>query len=299
MKSRKVGYYVAHLYDLGTNPYKTKYFGVKEFPSEEMLELAKLQFKKNNSKINKLYRLSKTLESYDDEGKREILQSIDKRSPPEEMTMKINHKSTLTLNLDSGTGNTTAILGSSKQGKSTAMMYIYDKYYKGSKWISTLYTANPHSFGGNSFVNKRLIIFPGFENKVIMGEKIINQNCDNKYNFVNMFDDLISLNHKKTINNLILTYRNSNISTIISTQYVKLLSKMSRSNFNNMLLFSFNTDEATEDVIKIFLRGVFRQMGLKTMAQMLEFYKKNTGNFKFMNLQPSTGQLSFHRLKLD
>ncbi len=299
--NRKVGYYTAEKYDLGINPYNTKYFGKKEFPTEVMLDKAKLAFKEANKKKNKLYRLNKTIESYDEEAKINILETLHKDNiltTEEEITMKIRLKKTLDLQLDKNTGNTTCIIGSSKQGKSTLMMFIYNKYYSSNRWITTLYTDSPQSFGGNELINNRLIIFPGFEPRTIRGEKLINQNCSNKYKFCNLFDDIISVRHKNELNKMILTYRNSNMSTVICIQYSNLLAKMTRGNYNNILLFQQNTDEATSVVIKTFLRNVFRQLGLKTMPEMIEFYKMHTGNFKFMYYIPNTEQLTFHRLNL-
>ncbi len=275
-------YYVAELYDKGTkSPYKTKYFGMKEFPTEESVLVARRMFKAENKKNNRLYRLKKLK----DEEPLEVDEIINDDHIPIEIT-------DFELKLDRNTGNTTAIIGSSKAGKSTLMMHIYKKYYK--RFITTLYTMNPHSFGGK-VDDRNLIIFGGYEDKVIKAEKLINQNCNNKYNFCNLFDDLIGLNNKTLINNLILTYRNSNMSSVICIQYSNLLSKMTRANFNNILLFRFNTDEAIEVVIKTFLRNALKKMGVK---DMIEFYKLHTSDFSFMYYIPSTEELSFHKLNL-
>lgn len=210
--------------------------------------------------------------------------------------LKMARNSTFNLSLDDDTGNTTAILGSSKQGKSYAMMYIYKKYYSKRNWITTLYTLNPQSFGGSKFKDNRLIIYPGFISKAIESQKYLNECSNNKYDFCNLFDDLISINHNKLINNLILTYRNSKISTVICMQYSNLLSKMSRANFNNVLLFQFNTDEAIEVVIKTFLKSKLKDImgGRPTMANMVKFYKDHTGDYKFMHYVPATNELTFH-----
>src|SRR3972149_9890946 len=130
------------------------------------------------------------------------------------------------------------------------MTKIYQKYYSSGKWITTLYTQSPQSFGGiNSVKSSNLIIFPGFDNKVILCERLINRGTDNKYNFCNMFDDQINIRDNKIINDSILTFRNSNMSTVLCIQYSNLLSKMSRANYNNILLGKLNTDEAIEVAI--------------------------------------------------
>lgn len=201
------------------------------------------------------------------------------------------------LHLDKNTGNSTVLIGSSKVGKSTLMMHIYNIYYSKSKFITTLYTSNPQSFGGFDKINRNLIIHKDIEEKVIKGQKLINEECNNKYNFVNMFDDILTLNRKTLINNLVLTYRNSMMSTVICMQYSNLLSKMSRANFNNVIMHQLLTDEAIEVVIKTFLRSNLKKR-LKTnnLQDMIQWYKKNTNDHKFLYYRPDLDELTIHKL---
>lgn len=129
-------------------------------------------------------------------------------------------------------------------------------------------------------------------------EKFINTNCDNKYNFCNMFDDIINLKDNKLINDLILSFRNSNMSTIISLQYPRLLSKLQRNNINNVLIFGFNNDEIIVDVINYWLKGFFINLECKTEVEQIEFYKKMTNDYGFIYVSLLHNHISFHRLKL-
>lgn len=233
------------------------------------------------------------------------LKLIESRPKPTELVLiqgsdPFKVHTSLNLKLDPGTGNTTFILGASKAGKSTTLMWIYDKYYANRKYISILFSINKHIKLYKK--HKLLLKCPSFNKqseKLVMMEKYINMKCNNKYHFVNMFDDILNVRHNKLLNNLILTYRNSNISSLVSLQYSNLLSKQARSNINNVLLFSFgSSDEAIEVAIRTFLRGIFTRLGYKTISDQLSLYRQLTQNHGFIYLHPSSGHFSVHRLNL-
>lgn len=203
----------------------------------------------------------------------------------------IRTSSNINLKLDKGTGNTTCILGSSKKGKTTLLMKLYDKYYK--KDITTLFSVNTQIYKKKGLIIKE----PDSIKEVIDAQLDIQKGTDNHYKFCDMFDDVINLK-KDIVNNLILTYRNSNISSIISLQYGFLLSKMIRANANNFIFFGFNSDEAIEDIIKLFFKSHFSKLGYKKLAEQVDFYKKVTKNHGFIYLHPASDSISFHRLKV-
>lgn len=201
------------------------------------------------------------------------------------------------LRLDGNTGNTTFILGSSKMGKSTAIMHIYDKYYSEKQFVSILWTANPQIalYKGH----KKLIVagkWNADSEKVIRDEKRIQTKTKNTYKFLNMFDDVINVRNNTLLDNLILTYRNSKMSSIISLQYSNLMSKCSRANCNNILAFGFNTDESIEVVIKTFLTGYLKSIGVPKLPDQINWYKAVTSDHGFIYIKPADGIVSFHRL---
>lgn len=218
------------------------------------------------------------------------------RLPPEELP-GVQHKKSLTLKLDEGTGNSTVLLGSSKAGKSTTMMYLFRRHYGGADFISVLYASNPQIglYAGKDRVGKRLITVTGYDPRLIRMARAINRGADNKYKFCFMLDDIIDQRQDKTLAELILTLRNSNISSMVCLQYSNLLAKMSRSNVNNILLFRFNSDESIEIAIAQFLRSHFRRLGVPP-DQMVAFYKSVTADHGFIYVHPSTDTISFHRL---
>lgn len=207
------------------------------------------------------------------------------------------------LEIPDETGRTMAILGSSSRGKTNLFKYIYKNHYSGKKWISTIYTRNPH-------VVKRLRglkVHVGFgeeEERVIKAEQLINSECLNsdgmsKYNFFNAFDDLIKVSSSSTFQDMILTYRNANISTCVLMQYSNLLSKMTRGNFNYLFFFRFNTDEAIEVVVKSFLGSMFKQKyKVRLLADQIKLYKKLTENYRFIFLDQLNDKISIHKVPL-
>jgi hypothetical protein len=210
------------------------------------------------------------------------------------------------LKLDPGTGNTILVFGSSKSGKSTALMHIYDRYFapegtrpKGEDYISTLWTNSPNIplyQGHNGLIigNK----FDKTAESLIKMEKKINASTENRYKFLNIYDDIIEVRHVKLINAGMLYYRNSNMSQIVSLQYSNLLSKMSRGNAHNILAFNMLSTEATELIVKTYFSSVFRDMGIKGLADQVSFYKAMTKDHGFLYLRPKDNKVTFHKIKL-
>lgn len=216
---------------------------------------------------------------------------------PVEAPHDVEVKRSITLNLDPGTGNSTVLLGSSKAGKSSTMMYLYRKQYGGADQISVLFASNPQIplYAPKDRETKRLITVTGYDPRLIKLARAINRGAGNKYQFMFMLDDIIDQRQDKMLAELILTLRNSNISSMVCLQYGNLLAKMSRSNVNNVLLFRFNNDEAIEIVVAQYLGSHFRKMGIPP-DNMVAFYKRVTADHGFIYIHPASDAISFHRL---
>lgn len=206
----------------------------------------------------------------------------------------------LKLKLDPKTGNSTCIFGSSKRGKSSLLMHIYNKYYRNDKdFISTLFSINSHIsiYGGDNKLLKSNC-FNTRSEKYIKLQKYINGKTKNKYKFLDMFDDIIDMKYTKLINQLILTYRNSKISTIMCLQYGYLLNKMNRANVNNVIIFGANSNEAIQDLITTFLKPYFVRLGYKNYDEQIALFKYVTDNYGFFYIHPLSDSISFHRIIL-
>lgn len=203
------------------------------------------------------------------------------------------------LKLDGRTGNTMYVIGSSKRGKSTAIMKIYDKYYADTKSISILWTVNPQA--GVYRKHRKLIVADKFDKEseqLIQDQQRIQKRTKNEYKFLNIFDDILHVRGSKLMENLIMTYRNSNISSIISMQYSNQLQKNCRANVNNVLLFGMNTDEGIEVVIRTYLTGYLKRIGITKMPDQVNWYHKMTADHAFIYVKPADNLVSFHRFDL-
>lgn len=201
--------------------------------------------------------------------------------------------SEINLKLDAGTGNSTVLLGSSKAGKTTLMMQLFSKYYSGKDFISVLFAENAQIdlYKGK----KRLVQANCYEPGLIKMAHFIQKQTNNAYKFCFMLDDIVDKRDDKTLKKLVLSLRNSDISSIVSLQYTNLLAKNSRANVNNIILFRFNNQEAIDLAINQFLKAHFRRLGVAP-DDMVDFYKSMTADHGFIYLHPASDSISFHRL---
>lgn len=274
------------------------------FESDEKLTEHIRKLQKEQREKNRLTRLDIKRKQFEDFNKKlsEDMKNAATICIEPEMSIEkyVDVSDKFKLKLDKKTGNTCCIIGSSKQGKSTLLMKIYDdEYSDDKKFISTLFTINPQI--GLYKHHKNLLLsgcFNAKSEKYIKLQKYINTKTKNEYKFLNMFDDVIDMKHTKLINELILTYRNSNISSIISLQYGYLISKMNRANVNNVIIFKSNSNEAIQDVINVYLKPYLVKMGFKTFEDQMKIYKHVTDNHGFFYIHPASDTITFHRLKL-
>lgn len=294
---KNVTFYDAERKDTKGSGYYSKKFNMSKLTEEEYNDKVKT-IRDEQKKRNALYKEKKN------EEKKEQTKVMIGEKQSHEIVTRINPnlptiRNEIDLKLDENTGNTTVLLGSSKMGKSTLLMHLYDKYYSSKEFISILFSINPHI---NIYKDHKNLIQCNTFNKdtetLIKEQKYINVKCKNKYKFVNMLDDIIDVKFSALISNLILTYRNSNISSLISLQYPKLLNKSARANINNIILFNFNTDETIIDTIKLYLRNHFNKLGFKTFDEQLSLYKELTKNHGFIYLNTINNYISFHRLTI-
>jgi hypothetical protein len=199
------------------------------------------------------------------------------------------------LKLDKDTGNSTVLMGSSKAGKSTLMMHLFLKYYAGKEFVTTLFAENVQIPLYTGPKKKKLVLVNCYEPGLIKMAHFIQRGTDNHYRFCFMLDDIVDKRDDKALKKLVLSLRNSDMSSVVSLQFTNLLAKNSRANVNNILLFRFNSQEAIELAIAQFLKAHFRRMGIEPDA-MVDFYKKATADHGFIYLHPASDSISFHRL---
>ena len=214
--------------------------------------------------------------------------------------------------LDNDTGNSILLLGSSKAGKTTFLMYLYnslfsDKNQNSAKggYLPILFSQNKHAQIYKDPIMKDVIKCDKFikpcETLIYKSQKI-NQELDkadiDPINFLVILDDVIDIKRGGIVSNLILTLRNSNISSIISLQYPKLFGPDCRGNVNNILFFAFNIYATIETVIKEFLTHKFKEMGITKMADMVNKYIELTSDYCFLYYNPKANIFKRYKLKL-
>jgi hypothetical protein len=208
--------------------------------------------------------------------------------------------SAITINgLSKKTGSTIVIYGSSKRGKSTLMMKLYKKYFKSKESINTLFSGNPQLklYKGDT----SLLISYGFgaeHAKYIQLQEYLNVATSNHYRFVEMFDDIIDQKHSDILNKLILTYRNSNISSVICLQYMCLLSKQNRASINHTFCFGMNSMEDINSILDILVGPYFTEIGVVNRAAQIHLFKEVTADHGFIYIDNIKNKMSFHRLVL-
>lgn len=269
---------------------------VDDFKDEEHMNKYIKAMKDKQKEANMQYKIKMKEDKFND-----ILE--DKKELKEELNvnpyLKLEYSKLNNFKLDQNTGNSTVIFGSSKTGKSTLMMYLYEKFYQSDKdFICTLFSINSQLKIYD--IDKKLLrcnTFNDRSEKFIKLEKLINTKTKNHYKFLNMFDDIINMKYGSLLNEMILTYRNSNLSTIICLQYPFLLNKGNRANVNNVFIFGSNTNESIVDLINTFLKPYFNRMGIIGIDNQTEFFKRITFNHGFFYIHNASDTISIHRLK--
>lgn len=232
---------------------------------------------------------------------KKIKSDIENLLPLEEICVKNCSKELnfIKMDEDNNSGNSIVLIGSSKSGKSTAMMHIYNRYFNKKKYVSTLFSINSHipiykTSGDLIKVNK----FVNDSERLIKDMKKINMDSKppNKWKFCILLDDIVDARYSRVLNALLLTYRNANFSSLVSIQYPKLLSKSARCSANNLLFFSQNLQEGIETVLRSFLGAEFAKMGVTKFNEQIDLYRELTSDHAFLYYHPMSRTLK--RIKL-
>jgi len=196
------------------------------------------------------------------------------------------------LTLSTSGGNSIAMIGSTRSGKSTALSYILDTYFK--KHISVLMTNSPQADIYKTM--KHCVQSPQFLPKVLKDMYAINRDSGNHYDFLAILDDVVTgVKFDKEILKLLTIYRNSDMSAIITAQAVTLLNSSGRTNINFILLFKLNSDEQIEKCIKFYLSSYFPPK--MRMLDKIRYYRDATQDHHFFVVDTLNGGV--YRTKID
>lgn len=275
-------------------------------PTEELLEKKITDLRKSQKEINNKYKQSlrekkimqeiesTPLQRFNNLKKQKVIDNI--------LNMNIEYIPDVNMQIKKNTGTTGAFLASSKSGKSYLLVHMLNKYYDNRDYISTLFSINSNCKAYNE-LKKNILRCNKFNDEcesLIQKQHYINNELSAKksYRFVNIFDDVLDVKRNKLIKNMILTYRNSNLSCYLVLQYPFLLDKCLRANINNIFLGKFNSYECVLDIVKIYLKPFFRKIlgPNANLDDMCDLYNKVTENYGFIHLIPGKNEIHFIRI---
>lgn len=179
----------------------------------------------------------------------------------------------ISMPTDGKMGCSMALIGASRSGKTTFMKYIIRNHF--SKHITTMFSQNPHADIYKD-MGKKTIVSDTYHPELIREAHELNVECDNKYPFLFISDDMVDPKMKGDIEitRALTIYRNANISTLFSFQGRTLLNAVGRNNLNYIAIFKQQTPLEFENVVKEFL-SMWLPPHL-TMRQMVAFAQKAT-----------------------
>lgn len=189
-------------------------------------------------------------------------------------------------------GITFAFMGSSGCGKSTVIMKVFIDQIFGKKatrlrkdreYIIQIMTQSAKSDAFKELPKDVLVDSKGLDEDNINFCYHMNENYNKKYNFFVMLDDVLDVRYKDLVQRMFLTMRNTNISSLISIQYPKLIPVSIRTSVYFALFFFFNNDEATEQAVRGWLSAYLPG---KSIREKIYYYREwvlqNDGHNMFL-----------------
>lgn len=174
--------------------------------------------------------------------------------------------------------SSTILIGQSRSGKSVLIDYIFNRFF--TSHITVLFTPNYQSPVYERIRNNpNVSVSPFFIPHIIGMMNEINQESNNKYKFLIILDDIVDARYKLQLEQLVLSLRNSNISSIIGIQWPPLIKPNVRNNANNVCFFSFLNSEGRKRILTDFLYGMFGDISMKIQMKL---YKQLTDDHHFI-----------------
>jgi hypothetical protein len=231
----------------------------------------------NTYKLPKFERLQIKKPTYE---KKQV--TIDEKGEYKETVIRSPHMfergdvSELEMPFETG-GVSFALIGSTRSGKSYAMRWLWDKFFK--KHITILMTLSRQSDIYKP-LKKKALMSCGFFPQLIAEPMRINRETDNHYKFCLIFDDL-SMEGKTSeqMTKLLTIGRNCGMSAIICGQKLEMLNATGRANVNFIFCFKQNTDTAVENTVKTYMKSYFPPT--MKLSEMCRIYKDATQNHMF------------------
>ena len=191
-------------------------------------------------------------------------------------------------------GCSICMIGSGRSGKTTALKYILDKYFK--KHTGVIFSQSAKAAAYKDMKYPLLPLCSTYIPELVNASYRINKETKNHYPFLYVLDDVPLAKNDKELMKSLTIYRNSGISLIQCVQTPTLISPTCRSNFTFTLLFHNNSTEQTENVCKFFLRGYFPPHTV--MEEKIRWFNEATSNHFFLLIDNWGGGISRCKINL-
>ena len=293
MKSNTIKCYCSETYD------KTKQTSVyfQTFGNETDRERQGKQIKHLQQKRNEYYRNKIDMVDIDDkikEFKEEVQDMKKKRPVSSEILALTKSKDCPNMTVPRPAG-TLGIFGSSQRGKTNLMVKYYEKYYKNTNNICILISPSMNIPLFDDMDCIKINRFDKQTDQLLKDIFFIQSKSKGIYHLAVFIDDCVNkVRWMESINFLIMVARNLNISTCISQQYCKTLSKAGRSNLNLCVFFGHNNDEDIENTLKCFIKSEIRKKtGISKLDDQIEEFRRLTDEtpHSFLTYCPITREL--------
>lgn len=195
---------------------------------------------------------------------------------------------------DVATGGCSVLMvGSTRSGKSTALKWIMDKYFK--KHCGCLFSQSAKANAYKEMNYPLMVKSAAYVPELIHDMYLINKDTHNHYPFLIVIDDCPLIRADKELIKLTTIYRNSGLSSIVCCQNLQMLNPTCRSNINFILLFQLNNTEAIEKTVKTFLRGYLPIDW--NFDKKIQWYREITKDHNFLFIDNLHGYI--YRSKID
>lgn len=201
----------------------------------------------------------------------------------------LRHNKKLMQSEDKNNGVTMIILGSSGCGKSTMIKKIlleecYDGAKKDKDYIVAIHTQSAKSDAFDDLPKTILVDKSGLDEESIKLAYQMNMHYDKKYNFVYILDDVIHIRYKKQLEQMFLTMRNMNLTSIVSLQYPKLIPPSIRISVYFTFCFCMNNQEGIEQIVRGWLAGYLEGKNIREKMQSYREWTEGANGKRFFLL---------------
>ena len=191
-------------------------------------------------------------------------------------------------------GCSICMIGSGRSGKTTALKYILDRYFK--KHCGVIFSQSAKAAAYKDMKYPLLPLCSTYIPELVNASYRINKETKNHYPFLYVLDDVPLAKNDKELMKSLTIYRNSGISLIQCVQTPTLVSPTCRSNFTFTLLFKCNSTEQCENVCKFFLRGYFPPNTV--MEEKIRWFKAATEDHHFLFIDNWAGTIQRCKINL-